>query len=158
MARIAKTRSLNSLLPKEAKKVFRKYGFAASEVLTKWEEVVGADMARHTEPIRLQFRKGKRGHGTLHIRAEGAFAPALHHLAPLLMEKVNVFYGYKAVEKITITQGPVDKSDSVQKIKKPENLSPENENELSLILKDTKDPELRSVLESLGRSILSDTV
>jgi hypothetical protein len=158
VARIARTKSLSSLLPKEAKVVFRKYGFSSSEVLTRWADVVGPDMAKHTEPIRFQFQKGKRGHGTLHLKVEGSFAPALQHLAPLLMEKVNMFYGYKVVGKITIIQGPVDNSDSVQKPKKPILISQKNKRNLDLLLEDTKDPELRSVLEGLGKSILSDTV
>lgn len=156
MARIAKIRSIGSIMPKEAKRAFKQYGFASSEVLTRWPDIVGPEMALHTVPQKLQFRRGKRGCGTLHIRSESAFAPALYHLAPLLIEKVNIFYGYRAVEKVTITQGPVDNSDSHQKRKKIAPLNAESEKELSVILKGAEDSELRSALDRLGRSILGD--
>ena len=45
--------------------------------------------------------------GTLAVRVEGAYAIELQHLAPIVMERVNRYFGWRCVGRITIRQGPV---------------------------------------------------
>ena len=41
------------------------------------------------------------------IHAEGARAPEVEHLIPRIVERVNQFYGYRAVSRVKLTQaGP----------------------------------------------------
>lgn len=98
---------LANLLPKEARRVFRQFGFAESAIITRWHEVVGSELSRHSMPLSLKFQRGKRVGGTLLIRVDGPIATELQHLEPVLVEKINTFYGYGAVGKIAIEQGPI---------------------------------------------------
>jgi hypothetical protein len=88
---------------------FAKQGFAAIEIVTHWEDVVGADLARRCEPIRLAFprRDDPSSVGTLVIRAESAYAIEVQHLASVIIERVNRYFGWRCVGRISIRQGPV---------------------------------------------------
>ena len=88
---------------------FAKQGFAAVEIVTHWEDVVGADLARRCEPIKLAFprRDDPESVGTLVMRAEGPYAIEVQHLAPVIIERVNRYFGWRCVGRISIRQGPV---------------------------------------------------
>ena len=100
---------LADLVGKAVADAFAKQGFAAIEIVTHWEDVVGADLARRCEPIRLAFpRRDDPGSvGTLVIRAESAYAIEVQHLAPVIIERVNRYFGWRCVGRISIRQGPV---------------------------------------------------
>jgi hypothetical protein len=100
---------LADLVSKTVADAFAKQGFAAIEIVTHWEDVVGADLARRCEPIRLAFpRRDDPGSvGTLVIRAESAYAIEVQHLAPVIIERVNRYFGWRCVGRISIRQGPV---------------------------------------------------
>ncbi len=89
-----------------------RHGFAQADVLLRWAEIVGEALAPTCRPVRVSYR-GERGrnsgpgHGlgaTLVVRTDGARAPEVDHLAPRIIERVNQFYGYRAVSRIRITQ------------------------------------------------------
>jgi len=88
--------------------LFAKRGLAAGALVTRWAEVVGPQLATFTIPERIIFARGRREDGTLAVRVEnGALALELQHLAPQLIERVNGFFGYRAVERLKLTQGPL---------------------------------------------------
>ncbi len=88
--------------------LFAKRGLAAGALVTRWPEVVGPQLATFTIPERIIFARGRREDGTLAVRVEnGALALELQHLAPQLIERVNGFFGYRAVERLKLTQGPL---------------------------------------------------
>ena len=45
--------------------------------------------------------------GTLLVRAEGPYAIEVQHLAPVIIERVNRYFGWRCVGRISIRQGPV---------------------------------------------------
>ena len=51
---------LNRLLPKAAKKALNSHGFTQSEVVSRWKDIVGPELALHTAPQQLKFPRGKR--------------------------------------------------------------------------------------------------
>lgn len=89
---------------------FARRGLAAGAIVSRWADVVGTALAACTIPERISFTHGRREDGTLVIRVEsGALALELQHLAPQLIERVNSFFGYRAVERVKLTQGPLPK-------------------------------------------------
>jgi hypothetical protein len=58
---------------------FARQGFAAVEVVTHWQDIVGEDLARRSEPLRLHRRIAGSGRGRLCAR--GAAPSARHHRA-----------------------------------------------------------------------------
>ncbi|HKO08155.1 MAG TPA: DUF721 domain-containing protein [Alphaproteobacteria bacterium] len=100
-------RSLAQLLPKLTRAVMGKRGFAEAGLLTDWPAVVGQDIAAKALPERLDFPRGERSEGTLHLRVEGAWALAFQHLEPQLLERINAYFGYRAVSRLKLHQGPL---------------------------------------------------
>ncbi len=78
-------------------------GFAVTRLLTHWADIVGADLAAQTRPVKVGFARDGFG-GTLTILAAGAVAPLVEMQKPRLRERVNACYGYNAVSRIVITQ------------------------------------------------------
>ena len=59
-----------------------KRGFGEGGLIAEWPSVVGEEIARHAAPLKLSFPRGQRREGTLTLRATGAFATELQHMAP----------------------------------------------------------------------------
>lgn len=99
-------RSLAAVLPKVAEPALRRRGFASVEIVTGWTDIVGAALAAETAPERLSFPPGKRLDGTLHVRASGPLALEIQHLEPVILDRINTYFGYRAVARIALAQGP----------------------------------------------------
>lgn len=148
-------RAIDSLMSGAARRVFRKQGFVEASVITKWRQIVGDMLAEHCLPERMRFPRGKKNGATLVIRSEGAFALELQHLEPLILERINTFFGYLAVEKIQILHGalpPSKPSTATGKIKII--LSDDDQKQLDKLTKSIEDQELRSAIRTLGHSVL----
>jgi len=146
-----RARSVAELLPEAGRASFRKFGFVQHSIVSRWAEIVGQRYAGVSAPESIRFPQGKRANGTLTLTVAGAHAPMLQHVLPEIVERVNRFFGYPAVEKVAIHQGVVSKAPP--KPVKPE-LKPVPV-ELGDSLRAVGDPELRAVLESLARGIAS---
>jgi hypothetical protein len=87
----------------------KRQGFANVEIVTHWQDIVGEDLARRSEPMKLTWprRDDPDSVGILQIRVEGAYALEVQHLQPVIIERVNRYFGWRCVGRITIRQGPV---------------------------------------------------
>jgi hypothetical protein len=105
---------LRDLLGKVVGDSFTRQGFASAELVTRWTEIAGAEIAAHSEPIKIQWPRpdqtGARPPGTLVLRVEGPAAIEIQHLAHVICERVNRFLGWRAVERITLRQAPLRRS------------------------------------------------
>lgn len=152
-ARSKRARAVSDLLPQAGGAAFRRFGFVQSSIVSRWQEIVGARYAAVSAPESIRFPHGKKSSGTLTLVVEGAHAPMMQHVAPTIQERVNHFFGYGAVARISIRQGLVQ----VEKRKSraaPPSLRPVNiPVEMKDSLRDIADPELRLCLESLARGL-----
>ena len=90
-------------------------GFATSDIIMAWAEIVGERLAAFTQPLKIEWKR-KAPHAdpearpdpaTLVIRVESAFALELQHLAPTIIDRVNTYYGWRCIGKLVLKQGPV---------------------------------------------------
>jgi len=100
---------LADLVGKTVGDAFARQGFAAVEIVTHWQEIVGEDLAKRSEPIKLTWprRDDPDSVGALQIRVEGAYALEIQHLQPVIVERVNRYFGWRCVGRLAIRQGPV---------------------------------------------------
>ncbi len=102
---------LRELLGKVVGDTFTRQGFASAELVTRWTEIVGAEIAAHSEPVKIQWPRsdeaGARPPGTLVLRVEGPAAIEVQHLAHVICERVNGFLGWRAIERIALRQAPL---------------------------------------------------
>ena len=104
-------RRLSELATGFLAETFAKQGFASTELVTRWADIVGADIAAHAEPIKLQWRRAVDGEpvepATLVLRVEGPAAIEVQHQSHLILERVNRFFGWQAVGRIALRQAPL---------------------------------------------------
>lgn len=139
-------------MPQIGRTAFRRFGFVQSNVVTRWPEIVGDTHAKVCVPEAIRFPPGEKEEGILQLVVLPAHAPLIQHVIPEIIERVNRFFGYNAVARVKIRQGVVQPPRDTRKPKAAPSLKP-IPMELGDSLRDIGDPELRTVLESLARSL-----
>ncbi len=145
-------RPIAELMPEVGRTAFRKFGFVQSSVVTRWPEIVGERHARVCMPEAIRFPPGEKSDGILQLLVVPAHAPLISHVIPEIIERVNRFFGYNAVSRVKLRQGAVQPPAAKERPTAPPSLRP-IPFELGDSLRDIGDPELRTVLESLARSL-----
>ena len=84
-------------------KINRKRGLVGSGIINDWANIVGQKLAEHTLPEKLDKN------GTLRIRVDSPIATEIQHLEPQILEKVAIYFGYRAARRLSIVQGPIKK-------------------------------------------------
>lgn len=147
-------RALAAVLARITRPLFARRGFADGAILNHWEAIVGKPLAAATSPEKIVYARGERRDGVLHLRiANGALATEMQHLEPQLLERVNTYFGYRAVGRLRLVHGPLPVK------RTPDNPSPralddKEEADLDRRLAGVTDPDLRAALESLGRAAI----
>jgi hypothetical protein len=111
-------RPVGSYVPKLTRKVLEKYGFSAATLITDWSAIVGADIAAYAQPERLKWPRGgspdaepQRSAGssgaTLQLRVEGARALDVQYRSRQIIERINAYFGYRAVAQLRLLQAPI---------------------------------------------------
>jgi hypothetical protein len=140
------------LVPQIGRAAFRRFGFVQSSVVTRWPEIVGPRHAQVCMPETIRFPPGEKRDGILQLVVVPAHAPLIQHVIPEIIERVNRFFGYKAIARVKLRQGEVKPPAAQAPVTAPVSLRPIPV-ELGDSLRDIGDPELRTVLESLARSL-----
>ena len=83
---------------------FARAGFSDPTLVLRWADIVGPDIARFAEPLKLS--EGPSG-GTLTLRAEPAAAVFMQHQTRALCDRINAFLGRPAVAKLRFVNGAV---------------------------------------------------
>ncbi|NQV83996.1 MAG: DUF721 domain-containing protein [Rhodospirillales bacterium] len=147
-------RALATSLGSITKQIFGQRGLADGAILKDWSAIAGAQLAAHSQPEKISYPQGAGDGGTLHLRIDsGAMATELQHLQPLLIERINGYFGFKAVDRIKITQGPLPGRDKKQPWS-PRPLEAGEEHGLAESLMDVDDDDIRQALQALGRAVI----
>ena len=149
--RSRRARSVSEMLPEVGRAAFRRFGFVQSSIVSRWREIVGERYASVSSPESIRFPAGKRSDGVLTLVVEGAHAPMMQHVAPVIIERVNVFFGYPAVARVTFKQGIVKVAKAKARVAPP-SLRPIPA-DIGESLREIADPELRACLEALARGV-----
>jgi hypothetical protein len=133
---------------------FRRQGFASAELVTRWADIVGAEIAACSEPMKIQWTRNSgeedQQPGTLVLRVEGPAAVEIQHLAAVICERVNRFLGWRAIDRIALRQAPLARTQSPQRPPAP---GPEALAGVAATLTDIADDELRAALARLGAAV-----
>lgn len=142
-----------SLFPKPLHKIvepltrplFKSRGMAGTRLLSDWPRIAGEQLADHCLPEKLSFPGGGKTDGTLTVAVENGFSLEVQHMQPVLLERINAYYGYPAVKRIVISHSfpvraapPLPKAKTFKDGYKVENVA---------------DPDVKSALQSLANSL-----
>lgn len=143
-------RALNPLV----KELDAKFGQGAGALVARWREIVGPDIARRTEPVKLV--KGRNGApSSLEIRVAGPSAALIQHQAHEILARVNLFLGADAVQKMRVVQGPLRHAEAQKPApRRPKPLDAAEEAKLAKALEAAPDGPLKEALLTLGRGVL----
>lgn len=134
-------------------------GFAVARLLTHWAEVVGAELALKTRPVKISYGKGGMG-ATLTVLVKATEAPMIQMALPQLKDRVNAVYGYAAVNHIHLTQtaatgfaeGQAEFAPAPKVAPRPD---PAIAAKAHVVAEGVADPGLRTALEQLAQNILT---
>ena len=87
--RSCRARSAGDLVGDVGGQSFRRFGFVQSSIVSRWGEIVGQRYARVSSPESIRFPGGRKSGGVLTLLVEGAHAPLIQHLAPLIGNRLK---------------------------------------------------------------------
>ena len=144
---------LRDLVGKAVGDTFKKQGFASAELVTRWTEIVGADIAARSEPVKIQWTRPVEGEarepGTLVLRVDGPAAIEIQHSSNVICERINRFLGWRAVGRIALRQAPLRRA--ARKAARTEDRTAIAR--LAASLPDIADDDLRQALARLGTAV-----
>ena len=105
--RRGKMRPVGRELPRIAGRALGKRGLGEAQLLAEWSAVVGEELGCETLPMKLSFPGGSRRNGVLKLRVTSAAALSVQHREPQILERINGFFGYGAVSRLALVQGPL---------------------------------------------------
>ena len=158
MARFSKpgpisAKPLSVLLGDVFSEAYAKQGFAARELVTRWGEIAGPEVAAHSQPLKIQWPRPVEGQpqepATLVLRVEGPMALEIQHASDVILQRVNRFLGWSAVGRLALRQAPLSRRE------RPSSRPPDPKAvaQVAETLSSVEDEELRAALARLGASI-----
>ncbi len=155
-------KSLADLVGKAMTPVCRKRGFASVDIIASWADIVGERYGTRVQPDRLIWpRQPERGDpenppepATLVVHTDGATALMLSHDSAQVIERINTFYGWRAIGRIKILQKPVLVKQRVRK-KPLRDLTQTEEQQLEARLEGVENDRLRQALRKLGAQVIA---
>jgi hypothetical protein len=133
---------------------FRRQGFASTELVTRWPDIVGDEIAAHCEPMRMQWSRRQDVEApdpaTLVLRVDGPVALEIQHLSGVILERVNRFFGWRAIGRIAIRQAPLARRPARLRPSPPDAAATARE---AAALADIGDEGLRDALARLAAAV-----
>jgi hypothetical protein len=130
--------------------VAKRGGTTLVRLKAEWAAIIGADWASVTWPSAL----GRDG--VLKLRTASTAALELQHRAPLLIERINLFFGRSVVTRLALVQGPLP-FDSPSSDPPVPRFAASEVAALGERLSGIADPELRAALSRLGHAIIGQS-
>ncbi|MFZ2103403.1 MAG: DciA family protein [Oricola sp.] len=127
-----------------------------SALLSAWPQIVPAMLSETTRPHKINWpRRASEDDpfkpAVLIVAAEGMAALHLQHQTGEIIQRVNAFFGFQAVERLQIVQKAVAPDRPTPRRKAP--VSKEDEARIARLAEGIEDEGLREALIRLGKSV-----
>lgn len=150
-----------AVVARTAGPILKKGGLSEARIVTDWHEIVGSVIASATSPDRLSRPpKSAPGSGVLHIRVSGPVATEIQHLTPQIIERVNGYFGYQAIDRIHLIHAPTHSRNAVRqqmntarKNRRIKDVPAARLEEIETATANIQDDDLRVALRRLGTAI-----
>jgi hypothetical protein len=111
-------KAVSNWVPKLTRKAFEKFGFSTATLLMEWSAIVGEQLASATAPERVKWPRGFETFGeadgdgasrgaTLVLRVDPSRALDVEYKTAQIIERINAYFGYRAIAELRILQAPV---------------------------------------------------
>tara|TARA_Y100000590_G_scaffold262508_1_gene294576 strand:+ start:135 stop:614 length:480 start_codon:yes stop_codon:yes gene_type:complete len=108
-------RPFGSTLPRGIRSILKKSGYNYSEIISKWNILVGKDISDCCYPKTIKMPKGNKN-GTLILSVERGNEITVEYSKKQIIEKINSYFGYKLISEIRLkTFNQIEKKSTTNK-------------------------------------------
>lgn len=130
----------------------------STALITAWAEIVGGDLAEISMPIKVRWPNRSSEDdalqpGTLLVAAEGMAALHIQHQTGEVIDRVNAFMGYRAIDRIRLIQKPVEKKKPKKRLKP---ITEGEKRKIDKLAEGIEDEALKESLRRFGQSVMRD--
>jgi hypothetical protein len=154
---MSKPRPLSDLVPGLTRDILGKKSLLFGKMIADWSHIAGADIADKTTPLDLKYAKklDQKSQAVLHLAVQSAYALEISYQKSLLIERLNMFFGYPAIKDIKIIQQTNLMDNKKQTVVPSRPLTLQEERGLDGIVAQIQENDLQTALKNLGKAILS---
>ena len=141
-------KKIGNSLPKIVDKNIKEKNFIEVSLIKKWREIIGEDIAKFCWPIKIIFSNIKNSNGVIFLKTKRGRSMEIEFKNEEIIEKLNQYFGYNAISKISVVQD-FDIKDAYKKNKKIE----KNKNTQSKIINKVKKGDVKMALKKLNKTL-----
>jgi len=94
-------RPFGNTLPRGIKGILKKNGYNYSEIIGKWNMLVGKDISKYAVPQSIKMKKGN-SNGTLVLSIKRGDEINVEYSKKIIINKINSYFGYKLIDEIRL--------------------------------------------------------
>ena len=94
-------RSFGNTLPRGIKGILKKNGYNYSEIISKWNMLVGKNISSCSYPKSIKMTKGD-GNGTLILAVKRGDEITVEYSKKEIINKINSYFGYRLINEIRL--------------------------------------------------------
>ena len=94
-------RSFGNTLPRSVKSILKKNGYNYSEIISKWDSLVGKDISNSCFPKSIKMSR-ENNNGTLILSVERGNEIIAEYSKKEIINKINSYFGYKLIDQIRL--------------------------------------------------------
>lgn len=143
-------RPFGNTLPRGLKGILKKNGYNYSEIISKWNILVGKDISDCAYPKSIKMKKGD-SNGTLVLAIKRGDEINIEYSKREIIDKINSYFGYKLINEIKLQ---TFNSES-KKTKNKNNLEKFSKN-LQEKIEQIKSEDIKNSLSQLLKAIKND--
>ena len=143
-------RPFGNTLPRGVKGILRKNGYNYSEIISKWNILVGKNISSCAYPKSIKMKKGD-SEGTLVLAIKRGDEINIEYSKKEIINKINSYFGYKLINEIKLQT-----INSVSEIKKNKNTLGEFPKDLEEKINEIKNKNIKNSLSQLLKIIKND--
>ena len=143
-------RPFGNTLPRGLKGILKKNGYNYSEIISKWNMLVGKDISDCAYPKSIKMKKGDTN-GTLVLAIKRGNEINIEYSKRKIIDKINGYFGYKLINEIKLQTF----NSEIEKAKNKNNLEKVSKN-LQEKIKQIKSESIKNSLSQLLHAIKND--
>ena len=137
-------RPFGSILPRSVKGILKKNGYNYSEIINKWNLLVGKDISNYCYPKSIKISQSSENR-TLILYVEKGNEIDIEYSKNDIINKINSYFGYKLISKIRLQTFNF----KAKKTKKNENISNKFSKKFEKKISEIKNKDIRNSLSQL---------
>ena len=94
-------RPFGNTLPRGVKGILKKSGYNYSEIINKWNFLVGKDISNYSYPKSIKMMQGNKG-GLLILNVERGNEINIEYAKNEIINKINSYFGYQLISTIKL--------------------------------------------------------